>query len=122
MAMRSEADRLPTRALAVAAGFALAVACGSAVTACGSKAHEPQVHRVKIRAMHFDPPTLDVAVGDVVVWNNEDVVPHTVTAAGAFDSQSLSNKQEWRYTATKIGDISYGCTFHPTMSATLSVH
>ena len=99
----------------------LAPACLFAVMACGSKAHEPQTHRVAIRAMQFEPASLEVAAGDVVVWTNEDIVPHTATAAGTFDSQSLTNKQEWRYTATKAGEYTYGCTFHPTMKGTLTV-
>ncbi len=92
-----------------------------ALMACGSKAHEPQTHRVAIRAMQFEPASLEVAAGDVVVWTNEDIVPHTATAVGTFDSQSLANKQEWRYTATKAGEYVYGCTFHPTMKGTLTV-
>lgn len=107
--------------VAIAAAFAVVVACGFAVMACGSKAREPQIHHVAIRGMQFEPPALDVNVGDVVVWTNEDIVPHTVTAAGDFDSQSLTSKQEWRYTTTKAGLISYSCTFHPTMKATLNV-
>ena len=99
----------------------LASACLLAMIGCGSRAHEPQTHEVAIRSMQFQPAALEVAVGDVVVWTNEDLVPHTVTAAGAFDSQSLTSKQEWRYTATKAGEYAYGCTFHPTMKATLIV-
>jgi plastocyanin len=89
--------------------------------ACGSKAHEPQTHRVAIRAMHFEPASLELSGGDVVVWTNEDIVPHTATAAGTFDSQSLTSKREWRYTAAKAGEYAYGCTFHPTMKGTLTV-
>jgi plastocyanin len=99
----------------------LAPVCLLAVMACGSKAREPQTHRIAIRAMQFEPASLDVARGDVVVWTNEDIVPHTVTAAGVFDSQSLTNKQEWRYTTANAGEYAYGCTFHPTMKATLTV-
>jgi plastocyanin len=102
----------------VAARF-IAPACLLALAACGSR--EPQVHRVVIRSMVFAPAALEVSKGDVVVWTNEDIVPHTVTAAGVFDSQSMTNKQEWRYTATKAGEYSYGCTFHPTMNGTLTV-
>jgi plastocyanin len=99
----------------------IAAACMLALCACGSKAREPQVHRVVIRSMVFAPAELEVSVGDIVVWTNEDIVPHTVTAVGGFDSQSMTNKQEWRYTATKAGEYAYGCTFHPTMKGTLTV-
>jgi plastocyanin len=106
------------RRLAIAGTFGGVVAAAFAVTSCRST---HAVHQVAIRAMQFDPPTLQVSVGDTVVWTNEDLVPHTVTAAGSFDSQSLSTKQTWTYTASKAGEYAYGCSFHPTMKGTLTV-
>jgi plastocyanin len=108
------------RRLALASTFGTVVATAFAVTSCRAK-HEPVVHQVAIRAMQFEPSTLEVSVGDTVVWTNEDLVPHTVTAAGSFDSQSLTTKQTWSYTASKAGEYAYGCTFHPTMKGTLTV-
>ena len=113
--MRSVVDNR----IALATAFALAIVCVLAMS-CRSK-HDPEVRHVVIRGMQYDPPTLEVLVGDIVVWTNEDIVPHTVTAAGFFDSQSLTNKQEWRFTATKPGEFAYGCTFHPTMKGALTV-
>jgi plastocyanin len=102
----------------------IAVLCAG-LAACGAKAREPQTHQVAIRAMQFDPAELTVAVGDTVVWTNNDVVPHTVTSAPAsplkFDSQLMESKQQWRYTVTGAGELAYVCTFHPTMRAKLTV-
>jgi plastocyanin len=86
---------------------------------CG-KAKESAVHQVAIRGMQFEPATLVVSVGDTVVWTNEDIVPHTATAPGLFDSGSLASHQQWRYRVTKAGDVAYMCSFHPTMKGTLS--
>jgi plastocyanin len=86
---------------------------------CSSKAHVPEEHAVAIRAMQFDPAVVRARVGDMIVWTNEDIVPHTATAAGTFDSQQISSKQQWRYTVTHAGDIAYSCTFHPTMHGTI---
>lgn len=99
----------------------LAPACVLALAACGSKAREPQIHQVAIRGMAFVPAVLEVSAGDTVVWTNEDIVPHTATAIGTFDSQSMTSKQQWRYTANRVGEYAYGCTFHPTMTGTLIV-
>lgn len=99
----------------------LAPACVLVLAACGSKGPEPQVHHVLIRSMAFEPAALEVSVGDTVVWTNEDIVPHTATAIGVFDSQSMTTNQEWRYTPAKAGEYAYGCTFHPTMKGTLTV-
>lgn len=98
------------------AGIALGV---MASLACGSKTHAPKEHAVAIRAMQFEPAVVEAHVGDTVVWTNEDIVPHTATAAGTFDSRQLSSKEQWRYTVTKAGEVPYTCTFHPTMHGTI---
>jgi plastocyanin len=96
-------------------GLALALACGH-------PAPRPRLHRVEIRAMQFVPATLEVAVGDVVEWTNDDIVPHTATAPGIFDSPPLTTGQQWRYVITRPGPLAYGCRFHPTMHASLTAH
>ncbi len=101
---------------------AVSVAIAFAITAgCSSTERAPQTHHVAIRAMQFVPAAIEVKVGDTVVWTNEDVVPHTVTAAGELDSQSIGTKQAWSYAARKTADFAYSCTFHPTMKGTLTV-
>lgn len=96
-----------------------------AIAGC-SKQRAPVTHHVAIHQMQFVPATLEVAVGDTVVWTNEDVLPHTVTSgvpsAATFDSKSIEAKAEWKYEVTAAGEIAYGCTFHPTMHGTLMVH
>ena len=59
----------------------LALAAG-----CGAKADSaPRIHQIAIQGFVYTPASLEVAVGDTVVWTNRDVVPHTVTAeSGAF--------------------------------------
>jgi plastocyanin len=98
-----------------------AFVCALALVACGSKGREPQLHEVAIRGMQFEPAIVEVHVGDTIVWTNEDIVPHTATATGLFDSASIAAKQQWRYTIAAARDIAYVCTFHPTMRATIIV-
>jgi plastocyanin len=88
------------------------------VAACGASKPAPREHHVSIHAMQFDPATLEVAVGDTIVWTNEDLVPHTATAAGVFDSGPLVPHATWSYTVASAGTVGYVCTFHPTMAAT----
>jgi plastocyanin len=99
-------------------GVLLAVIASLAL-ACSSK-RAPVVHRVEIQGMQFVPAELTVAVGDTVEWTNVDLVPHTVTSPGLFDSGSLATRQPWRYTVTRAGELAYTCTFHPTMHAKLT--
>jgi plastocyanin len=102
--------------------FVVAALVGAvAVTACSSSEVRPHVHQVVIRGMQFVPAELVVAKGDVIVWSNEDYVPHTATAPGVFDSKTIETKRQWRYTAKERGIVPYVCTLHPIMKAKLVV-
>lgn len=46
--------------------------------------------------------TLTVRAGDVMVWKNEDVVPHTATAKG-LDTGTIAAGESRRYTAQPKG-------------------
>ena len=80
-----------------------------------------RTHEVVIQGLLYVPETLTVRPGDVVVWINKDPFPHTVTAAGAFDSGSIATGKSWRFTAKKAGTYPYLCTLHTTMKGTLRV-
>ena len=73
--------------------------------------------------MTFEPALVDADVGDTVIWTNRDVVPHTVTSTARsvakFDSASLAQNAEWSYVVTAPGELTYVCTFHPTMFGTV---
>ena len=72
--------------------------------------------------MQFNPGQLTVQRGDRIVWANKDLFPHTATASNkAFDSGSIEAGASWTYVAAKPGDYPYGCSFHPTMKATIKV-
>jgi plastocyanin len=98
-----------------AAALALASAGAPAPAATPSKS---AVHTVTIEEMQYRPSSLAVAVGDRIVWVNHDPFPHTVTSqAGRFDSREIAAGRSWTYTVTRAGVFSYGCAFHPSMSA-----
>jgi plastocyanin len=78
-------------------------------------------HTVTIDGMQFTPAKLVVKPGDRVVWVNHDLVAHTATAAGRFDSGTLAAGHRWTWKASGHGSIDYVCTLHPTMKATLVV-
>jgi plastocyanin len=100
---------------------ALAIVASLGAAACSASAREPQVHRVAIQGMQFVPAEVTASVGDTIVWVNEDIVPHTATAAGAFDSGAIANNAAWRLLVTEPGVVPYTCALHPTMKATLAV-
>lgn len=111
--------------IALAGGAGVAAASGAAKTGDAGTASKGTVHTVKMKGMNFVPADLKVAVGDTVVWVNEDVVPHTATATkdgvAAFDSGNLQAGEKWSYVAEKAGKIPYVCLLHPMMKGTLTV-
>ena len=80
-----------------------------------------ETHTVVIEGMQMQPAALTVKRGDKVTWRNKDIVPHTVTAPGKFDSKGISGGASWSWTAGAKGRYDYVCTYHPGMKATLTV-
>lgn len=82
----------------------------------------PKPHVVTIEAMQFTPATIEVKVGEIVIWKNKDPFPHTVTAENRnFDSGSIAANRSWKFKTNKRGTFPYVCTLHPNMKATLIV-
>jgi plastocyanin len=80
-----------------------------------------RTHRVVIQGLLYRPETLDVRRGDTVVWVNDDPMPHTVTAAGEFDSRTIDAGKSWRFVARRAGTYPYVCTLHSNMHGSLKV-
>src|SRR4051794_32991149 len=99
--------------------LAFCAVCACMPFAAGSFAAEkPVVRTVLIDGTAFSPNTMTVKRGDTILWVNKDPFPHTATAMdGTFDSKSIDAGKSWRYVASKPGDYTYTCTFHPTMKA-----
>ena len=79
----------------------------------------PRRHVVEIRGMAFAPAVLRVARGDTVIWVDRDIVPHTATAPGAWDTGTLVQEERGVIVSRRPGRLEYGCRLHPTMKATL---
>ena len=78
-------------------------------------------HEVKIEGMQFSPVKLAVHRGETVAWRNNDVVPHTVTAAGQFDSGAIAPGKTFSKKMDKPGDYDYICSYHPGMKGRVEV-
>jgi plastocyanin len=79
------------------------------------------VVHVIMRNMKFSPASVEIKPGETVEWTNEDITPHTATAAPLFDSGSIDSDKSWRHTFTEPGNFPYTCTFHPDMKAVVTV-
>ena len=100
-------------AASAAVALALTAACVGAA---------PRSHTVEIRGFAYLPATLQVVVGDTIVWINHDAVPHTATRDGQhWDSGTIAAEQAWRLVAASPGSQPYYCAFHPVMRGELVV-
>ena len=103
----------------VVAAFAATIAFHSGLEA---KAAEGQRIVIEIRGFKFVPERPAVSPGDVVVWRNMDIVPHTVTAQGdSWDSGLIKAGEEWETEITGEMVPAYYCRFHPSMIAALGI-
>lgn len=80
----------------------------------------PKTHVVEIRQFKFFPATLEVKPGDVIIWRNLDIAPHTATAKN-WDSGNLGKDQSWSLKVTSKGTIEYICAYHPAMKGKIVV-
>lgn len=80
--------------------FALSLILCTLADTAGARP-KPKTHTVAIEGMMFQPEALTVAVGDIVVWVNKDLVPHTATSskAGIFDSKLIEPDKSWELIA-----------------------
>jgi plastocyanin len=68
----------------------------------------------------FEPATLEVKVGDIVTFKNEDSAPHNVS----IDGKQLGNQDQGAsvtWTAQQAGTFPYTCTIHPAMTGEVVV-
>jgi plastocyanin len=102
------------------ASSAPATTTGSTSTSGGTAAPSGKTVTIDMKNIQFNPKTVTVKVGETVKWVNQDSVPHNVSG-GPLHSPTFGNGGTFTYKATKAGKISYVCTIHPGMTATLNV-
>ena len=86
---------------------------------------------VSMKGGMFMPETLKIRPGAVVVWSNEDKMPHTVTSTSStvetiftFDSGILnpsSTGKQWELKFDKNGTFDYLCQLHRGMEGQIVV-
>ena len=77
---------------------------------------------VSIANLAFDPAEISVSTGSIVVWSNDDAVPHTATSvAGVFDSGIFDPGATFSWTFGQPGTFPYVCQLHPRMQGTVVV-
>lgn len=75
---------------------------------------------VKMAGLKFAPASLVVGRGTTVVFDNNDVAPHTVTAKDdSIDSGTL--KPGATFSLVVNSRLEYFCAIHPSMVATIEI-
>lgn len=97
-------------ALALVPGEAAAPAAGAA-----------RVHTIVMSAMKFGAVPAGIRAGDVIVWVNRDVVPHSATARDRSFDIDLRQGQAKRMVVRNAGRFAFYCRYHPGMTGTLAV-
>jgi plastocyanin len=97
-----------------------ATTTSSSSTSGGTAAPSGKTVTIDMKNIQFNPKDVTVKVGTTVKWVNQDSVPHNVKG-GPLNSPTFGNGGSFTYKATKAGKISYVCTIHPGMTATLNV-
>lgn len=88
----------------------------SALVQAGSQAN------VTIEDFAFSPGNLEVPVGAIVTWTNEDSAAHDATARKAdWQTERLSKGESETLTFDTAGEYDYYCSIHPSMKARLTV-
>ncbi|HEV8360932.1 MAG TPA: CARDB domain-containing protein [Candidatus Thermoplasmatota archaeon] len=104
-----------------AAGAVAAVvltALGSGVAA-GPEILDTEVH---IENTAYNPDSVTINVGEPVVWDNGDPIPHTVTSDDPlFDSAPMLAGATFRFTFDAAGVFAYHCDFHAAMHGIVRV-
>jgi plastocyanin len=77
---------------------------------------------VVIEDFAFSPANATFRVGQTVTVTNKDSAPHTWTSSeGGFDTGTLKSGESGTVTLKKAGTFKVVCTFHPSMTGTVTV-
>lgn len=106
------------------AAVAAVIIASSALASHAGRADAPAAPTVHVRISNyaFKDPSITVARGTTVVWQNSDDDPHTVTAVdGSFDSHGLGNGDTYSHRFDTSGTFQYYCKVHPFMKGVVIV-
>ncbi len=84
---------------------------------------QAQTLSIDISGFAFSPSTLEINVGDTIVWTNKDSARHIVSSdsGGELNSPYLSKGNSYSHTFTAAGTYAYHCISHPQMKGTVIV-
>ncbi len=106
--------------MAMAPGLAVA---GDALEVVDAETAPENATHVDIAKMKYAPANIEVEEGTVVVWTNNDALPHNVQIGdpNKIVGDMLRAGQTMAIKFNSAGDYSYICTPHPFMKGKVTV-
>ena len=101
----------------LALGLALSAAMAGAMPGLAAAAQ----YTVVLDKMKFGPVPANLHVGDVIVWQNNDLFRHTATARDKSFDVDLPAKTSVSMVVGAAGTVAFYCKFHPGMTGTLVI-
>jgi plastocyanin len=85
-------------------------------------ATRPRSHVVSMSDFQFKPAIVHASVGDTIVWQNRDIVPHTAQGDdGSWDTKHIAAKQQQITVVKQRGTQEFTCLYHANMKGKLIV-
>jgi plastocyanin len=82
----------------------------------------PRRHAVLIEQFQYKPVVIRAVVGDTIVWENRDIVPHTADANDkAWKTGNMNAQAKAITVVTRRGTTEFTCLYHSNMKGTLIV-
>ena len=133
--------RNPTQLLALVVGTAIALAACGGSSPAGAGDDSASAETIEVVNIAYAPETLEVRIGDEVVWMSKDVgVHHTVTSGapgdngvpgvsegtpskpdGVFDGDLPDASSTFSFAFSSAGTFPYFCQVHPSMAGKIIV-
>jgi plastocyanin len=80
------------------------------------------VSEVTIAGFAFSPQVATIKKGEAIRWMNNDSVNHIVSSdTNAFLSGTISQGGSFEFVFSSIGEFSYHCSIHPSMTGKIIV-
>jgi plastocyanin len=113
---------LPLAALASTLAL-LTAGCGGDDGGGGSATALKPNEVISMKNLRFKPEHVQVPVGQMVTWRNDESVGHDVKAdsGASFESETFNKDKSFSWTPEKAGTVKYECTLHPGMTGTIDV-
>ncbi|MFA6410620.1 MAG: cupredoxin domain-containing protein [Candidatus Buchananbacteria bacterium] len=83
--------------------------------------NQAETKEISINNFAFNPDKLEIKVGTIVKWTNQESADHTIMGGPDWQSDVLKQGESFMTIFKKAGTYSYYCSLHPSMKGTIIV-